>query len=599
NISNTRIENKLADYFYELKTSEKSRTEKISASLKQLTESIINLTDKKSINQLESIFQTLTNELLRKQNASIYEELNRQTAKNIESYVQSCFMYTPRIGEAMYDVQNNTRRILNKYCENLMEEYCANMRAYLNRYQEQTLEVIKSHLKDKARKEEQQEAERKNQELRREQENKVKRSISANEIQFISPNLKKFGIIIEDTFDGFTIKTANNEKSMPLSKDANGLYFSEDHSIEFQDFGSDGIMVTIGNNVIRETKDSCYFGTRDNPSQTQITMDFLDYKIIYSGITQTDLIKKGVILDDLARNFPDYYAHISGEPVFNSLRNEIEAAKKNQEDLYLDESLVVHINPNNRESFIDKMSVLDLSVAERGDGVYVIEPNGLEHHLLYSSGYAYFEDNPKIGFNTNFYSITDKGIMGPQIDLHVGNTTLTISTDYLFMTLSDKNQLFRLGYDSINQFVCEAIINNKVIRNNGQLKEVFKKASPKAYERVKATCIAYEEAMKNGEEKKEETQEQPSTSNQTEIIQEAVPVQEGTNKLLEELAAEEQVEKINIEETNNIGYGDIQVVEDTALSIEDELFVLEQDPNVQRYIELMKLQEEQNAMNQD
>ena len=609
NISDYKIEDKLSNYFNELKQVEKSRIEKMTDSLKQITDSIIRLTDKKSIEQLESIFITLTNELSNKQNASIHEELNHQTAKNIESYVQGCFMYTPRIGDAMYDVQNNTRRILTNYCENFMEEYQAILKPYLNRYREQVLEVIKSQLKDKAREEERREQdreeERRIQENIREQENKIKTNNMVNEIPFIAPNVKKFGIIIEDTFDGFTIKTANSEKSMPLVRDENGLYSSEDHSIEFQDFGPEGIVAILGNNVIRETKDSCYLGTRDNPYQIQLTMDFLDYKIRYAGIEETDLIKKGIILDNIARNFPDYYAHLSNETMFISLKNEIEEAKKNNEELYLDDSLVVRINPNNRERFIDKMGVLNLSVDERPDGVYVIEPTGLEHHLLYSSGYAYFEDNPKAGFNTNFYSITEQGVVGPQLDLHVGDTTLTISADYLFITLSDKVRTFRLGYDSMNEFICEAIIGDKVIHNKDQLKEIFKKACPKAYERVKDTCIAHEQNMANGTYGQTQIHNplsQTSPNNTTEVIKDenqVEPAQEVTEGLLQELEEGEEVEKINIDDTNPDISEKINIVEEETMSIDDEIFMLEQDPNVQRYIELMKLQAEQNAINQN
>ena len=614
NIKDANIEHITGDFFEEIKRIHLKQIQENANSLKQITESIIRLIHKKDIDGLESSFITLTNELIRKQNASIFTDSNQQCANEIESYVKSCFMYTPRIGNAMYDVKNNTRRILTNYCERLMDEYKTSLVPYLKRYREQVLEVIKSQLKDKAKEEQRREEEkaaeeRRNQEIRREQEKKTNGSILSNEMQFIAPNLKKFGVIVEETFDGFTVKTANSEKSMPLSKDSNGIYSSEDHSIEFQDFGSEGIVVTLGNNVIRETKDSCYFGTRENPYQTQLTIDFLDYKVRYNDIEQTDLIKKGVILDNLARTFPDYYNHLSREPLFASLKNEIEAAKKNNEDLYLDESLIVHINPNNRESFIDKMSVLDLSVDERPDGVYVIEPGGLEHHLLYSSGYAYFEDNPKMGFNTNFYSLTEKGVIGPQIDLHVGNTTLTISNDYHFITLSGNNQIFRLGYDSLNQFVCEVIINNKVIRNNETLKETLKKACPKAYERVKEICIAYEQMITKGAEPNAEVHEAmtpTSANNSSEIIQEPAQAKVETNELLEELEGGEQlgeqVEKIHIGEQNIGEQVDIRIVEDTSMSIEsieDEIFLLEQDPNVQRYIELMKLQEEQNAMNQD
>ena len=95
---------------------------------------------------------------------------------------------------------------------------------------------------------------------------------------------------------------------------------------------------------------------------------------------------------------------------------------------------------------------------------------------------------------------------------------------------------------------------------------------------------------------------QTSPNNTTEVIKDenqVEPAQEETEGLLQELEEGEEVEKINIDDTNPDISEKINIVEEGTMSIDDEIFILEQDPNVQRYIELMKLQAEQNAINQN
>ncbi len=586
NISDGKIEEKMSDYLDKLRSLQSEHIEKTRNSIRQLTDSVIRLASRKNGEDLESAFITLTNEVFRKENASIYTELNNETSKQMKNYVSSCFLYSPAIEETMDDVSADIRRLLNNYCENLVREYQAYLNSYLKRYRGHILEAISNQQSIGSKENDKVEEQYINRENEMNDRFQNKTMVSANEMQFIAPSLKKYGIIIEDTFDGITIKAPNSEKAMTLYKGERGCYFSEDHSIEIEsqtdDLNSNSMVITIGDNVITENVDSCYLGTKQNPKRIGLKMGFLEYQVFYGGVEQTDLIKMGVILDEIAKSFPEYYNSLSHEVIFESLQQKIEEAKREKNELYKDDYGIVHINPDTQEEFIDKVSAIGYALEEREDGVYAIDIQGGVHKIQYNSGYAYFEDNPRVGFNTSAYFVTDNEIKGPMIDYHVKNDTLICSGDYLYLTISAPGKVCRLGYDENDKFVCEIEMGEKLITNGDIIKKVVKSVCPKLYENIANACIEHERSIKNANVKQD-------------IGTDAA------DELMQELDQEEMIEKVNIKAGEENLREDIHIVErvQSEMSIDDEIYLLEQDPNVQRYIELMKLQAEQKAMNQD
>ncbi|MDE5630407.1 MAG: hypothetical protein K2I70_02290, partial [Bacilli bacterium] len=585
NISDVKIESKLEEYFQTLESIEKKRLANTKDSLQKVTESIIRLSNKKSIQELESIFQTLINENLRRENASLYADINSIGSKQIESYISSCFLYSPKISSVVHDVKTSTNRILNTHGENLVVEYQETLKPYLERYKEHVLESIRHQLKGVERTKENVEDKDRGQDIINAREVQEKHFVTSNEMQFVIPTVKKFGIIIEETFDGFTVKSAENPKPMMLYKGDNGLYFTEDHSIEIADLGSNSMRVNIGDKVITETMDTCYLGTKNNPRKIEMKLDFLEYKVSYAGVEQTDMIKTGMVINEIASSFPGYYAYLSNETMFLSLKEKVMEARKEAEELYKDEYGKVRINPNTREKFMDKVYAIGFKIEEREDGVYAIDRHGVNHKIQYNSGYAYFEDNPHVGFNTSAYFITDNAIIGPQIDYRVNKDTLSCSADYLYLTISGSGKVCRLGFDSNDKFVCEIDTGEKVIRNSDTIKKIVKNTCPEMYEKIAHACLEHQNNLQKGETEKEENRE---------IVNNDIAGSgDATEELLEEL---ENPEVVNIGSEEGIKE-DINIGEEIpeGLSIDDEIFALEQDPNVQRYIELMKLQAERNS----
>jgi len=582
NISDCKIEGKMSDYLDKLRSLQNEHIGKTRNSIRQLTDSVIRLASRKNGEDLESAFITLTNEVFRKENASIYTKLNNETSKLMKNYVSSCFLYSPAIEGTMADVSADIRRLLNNYCENLVREYQEYLNSYLKRYREHVMEAISNQQSISSKETGKVEEQYVTRESEMDNRFQNKTMASANEMQFIAPSLKKFGIIIEDTFDGITIKTPNSEKSMLLYKGERNHYFSEDHSIEIENIASDNMSITIGEKVITEVRDTIYLGTKNNPRRIELKTGFLEYKVFYGGVEQTDLIKMGVVLDEIAKSFPEYYNNLSHEVIFESLHQEIEEAKREKAELFKDDYGIVHINPDTQEKFIEKVSAIGYALEEREDGVYAIDIQGGVHKIQYNSGYAYFEDNPRVGFNTSAYFVTDNEIKGPMIDYHVKGDTLICSGDYLYLTISAPGKVCRLGYDENDKFVCEIEMGEKLITNGDIIKKVVKSVCPKLYENIANACIEHERSIKNANEKQD-------------IGTDAA------DELMQELDQEEMIEKVNIKAGEENLREDINIVEkvQSEMSIDDEIYLLEQDPNVQRYIELMKLQTEQKAMNQD
>ncbi len=582
NISDGKIEGKMSDYLDKLRSLQNEHIGKTRNSIRQLTDSVIRLASRKNGEDLESAFITLTNEVFRKENASIYTKLNNETSKLMKNYVSSCFLYSPAIEGTMADVSADIRRLLNNYCENLVREYQEYLNSYLKRYREHVMEAISNQQSISSKETGKVEEQYVTRESEMDNRFQNKTMASANEMQFIAPSLKKFGIIIEDTFDGITIKTPNSEKSMLLYKGERNHYFSEDHSIEIENIASDNMSITMGEKVITEVRDTIYLGTKNNPRRIELKTGFLEYKVFYGGVEQTDLIKMGVVLDEIAKSFPEYYNNLSHEVIFESLHQEIEEAKREKAELFKDDYGIVHINPDTQEKFIEKVSAIGYALEEREDGVYAIDIQGGVHKIQYNSGYAYFEDNPRVGFNTSAYFVTDNEIKGPMIDYHVKGDTLICSGDYLYLTISAPGKVCRLGYDENDKFVCEIEMGEKLITNGDIIKKVVKSVCPKLYENIANACIEHERSIKNANEKQD-------------IGTDAA------DELMQELDQEEMIEKVNIKAGEENLREDINIVEkvQSEMSIDDEIYLLEQDPNVQRYIELMKLQTEQKAMNQD
>lgn len=579
NISDSRIGNRVEKYFEELKTIEKNHVSKTINSIEQATGTIMRLADKKSVRQLESIFTTLTNEIINRQNSTLYENINRTFESQLGPFITSFFFYNSRIEGVVFDVQREVRAILSNYCEELIEEFKSTLNTYLKNYRERVLGAIGEQLKENNSFEEP----KKDETLEKQQEVHANNNlfVSAEDILPFMSLANKMGIKIEETFDGYVIKMSDGETSEMLYKDESNTLHTKDYSIELLKFGDEGVKINVGDRTVCETKDTCYFGTREDPYKIELISDFIEYRVKYAGNLETDSIKKGIILSQIAKYHPEFYNNLTEDIMFSALGQEIEAANKENEELYRDYHGKVHINKENRERFLDKLSALGYLGVEKENGVYVVDRKGVEHKLQYESGYAYLEDHPTHGFNTNLYIIKDKEIKGPLIDYHVDDIKVSMAANYLELTLSSPTQYFYIGYDSNNKFRCMGK-NAGTDLNSSETMSFFVKFCPEAFEKVKNACIDYEKTLKNRANTEESKQEKKNAS-----AQENVAPQNNiqTDKLMEEL------------ENDKVGKNDItpDISEMSEDSINTEIEMLKDDPNVQRYIALMQEMQNRNA----
>lgn len=578
NISDSRIENRVEKYFEELKTLEKNHVSKIMNSIEQATGTIMRLVDKKSIRQLESIFTTLTNEIINHQNPILYENLNRTFESHLGPFLTSFYLYNSRIEGVIFDVQREVKYILYNYCEELIEEFKSNLTTYLKNYRERIIGAIEEQLKENNSFEEQE----KDETLEKHQEVYANNNlfVSSDDIRPFMSLANKMGIKIEDTFDGYMIKTSDGENSEMLYKDESNTLHTKDYSIELLKFGDEGVKINVGDRTVCETKDTCYFGTREDPYKIELISDFIEYKIKYAGKIETDPIKKGVILTQIAKYHPDFYSNLSNDIMFTALEQEVEQADKEIEELYKDFNGKLHITEKNREKFLDKLSAIGYLGVEKDDGVYVVDRQGVEHKLCYESNYAFLEDEPTHGFNTNFYIIKDNEIKGPQIDYHVDDINLLVAANYLEIALSGPTQYYYVGYNSNNKFkIMGKLLKGNVWKDEShpEILSSLQKNSPEAFEKVKNACLEFELAQKNQANTVEvPKQEEAPITNQEEIVQEGI---NQTEELMEELDGDNKVEQ---------EYNTVDISEMSEDSINNEIEMLKEDPNVQRYIALME-----------
>lgn len=151
-----------------------------------------------------------------------------------------------------------------------------------------------------------------------------------------------------------------------------------------------------------------------------------------------------------------------------------------------------------------------------------------------------------------------------------------MAANYLELTLSSPTQNFYIGYDSNNKFRCVGK-NAGVILPSQETLAFFVRFCPEAFEKVKNACLDYELAQKNQANKVEvPKQEETPVTNQEAIVQEGI---NQTEELMEELDGDNRVEQ---------AYNTVDISEMSEDSINNEIEMLKEDPNVQRYIALME-----------
>lgn len=560
-------------YFNPLIDLEKQHVQKITESLEKATNTVVKQINKKDKDEIESLFNMLTNGIVRRHGSKFYEQLNRQCIEGVGDFLEKCLPLSLGTYHIIEDRKGDVKKIIDDFAKTLTEKRKGTLQILLKRYKEN---ILKSFLQ-----------------IKQEKVDSLyggldvsSNAIDVLEIQRLAIPAWEVGLNIRKTLEGFKVIDLKTNKEELLYKDNTGRIFSEDHTIEMQDLGNDGVEIINGNDVfvekskpysVWETLSATYsIGTKENPSRFKIEKALLDYKISYDGQILIDLFKKCAVIEYVKKQYPNLFNKLMRDTTFASWYDRIVQVTRANGELLLDENRVVRINSSNREHFKEKMGVLGYEVIERDDGVYAIDLKGKEHRLNFGGGYATFEDNKNISFNTNVCLVTDKDISDPQIDFYQNGIRFTCSTDYRFMTLSYADQIYYLGYDSENHFRCEGKNGDTIISNRKEVLKVFEAFYPNALKSLKAVCMAYEEKLSVVNAQQQELD--PVISGE--------PVTEDTTKLLNELNDSLSSNEQGINASGN-------------MSISDRIFELEQDPKVQEYIKLTTQLAEEKTMNQN
>ena len=268
---------------------------------------------------------------------------------------------------------------------------------------------------------------------------------------------------IEEYISSFGLNSNREEKDMRLSfagyelaVDINGLKLVNkithaEHELMKRDEGS---YTTIDNSIVitegvrtkiinREENTSLIIddstisiGTPSSPEDIKVEFSNSSFEFYYKDKLETDLIKKGIIMETIKEKCPGIFNSFQEYIGFNSEYEEAYNAKNKEEKLYSDENGIVRINPSNEDSLVQSANILGYQVEEREDGVY-FEKEGKSYKVKFENGTISFENHKVIRIEMDYYIVGQKSIAGPIIRFSDSfqNISYMASFDFAHMSL--------------------------------------------------------------------------------------------------------------------------------------------------------------------
>ncbi|MDE5630234.1 MAG: hypothetical protein K2I70_01405, partial [Bacilli bacterium] len=481
------------EYIRNLKQVMRKQITKLSSMLDEATMSIIRLSENKNEVELDSLFHMLTNELVRKQNPQILDAINENFTNEMRSSILRNRQLETIIGEnRLYDVASDikyhTRRVIERYSEELMYNFQDILSNQLEQYRNQVIESIKEQqLKDAAK------------------EPKSERiKATAKDADSVSLIASFAGINLKTSSHGVTITNEFSGINIPLYKQEDGLLVSENDEIKMS--YKDGKTTIINANQIFTFNGKCFaMGPVDNPEQIKIEKIEKNYQISYGGEVIKDPIKLGLIFKSIKKKYPVFYERTMKNSRFARMQAESEAKDKESTEIIQDEFGITHINPLCREKYIEKMHVLGFKVVENEKGVSLVNQDGNAFPVT-SDGYTRVSNDKKSYVSTDLYITTKNKIKGPLINYSNPTFNLYCSTDYRTMNLYADNNHYFMQIHSDGTLEASIEQNGEYIPNTELVTQAFERYVPNLCEKVLEVYSQVVEEQKQKESKKKTEQ---------------------------------------------------------------------------------------------
>ncbi len=570
------------EYVRTLKQLMRKQVSKISDMLNEVTSVVINQLDNKEERELDSLFTMLTNEITRTQNSRFIENLNDEFANTMRSSLLRNHSLETILGEnKLYDVasdiKGSTRRILERYSEELTNTLTNTLYHHLENYRAKVMQSIQIYKQEKV-------------------EEKAPSVPRVNAREKDTENIRLIAsfanITFEPIFDGVKALDNKTGKSTTLYKQEDGTLVSENNDIKMSYIA--GKTSIINQDQVFTFNGKCFaMGTLENPEQTKIEKVGKNYQISYGGEIITDPIKRGFIFNSIKKKYPAFYERTMRNSKFARMQAESEAKDKESQEIIQDENGLFHINPLHRKKYIEKMHVLGLQVIENEQGVSLVNQEG-EAFPITNTGYAFISNDNKSYVYSELYVTTSKEMRDPVISYNSPSYSFICSLDYRNMNLFVDNNHYRIKLNEDGSKEFSIIKNGQAISNPELVSQIFEHYVPNACNKL---VEVYEQIIEEIKQKENQTKTQEmldelnnTTSKESESKLEIPPKENSTVE-----QAEEQKQELT-EMLNELDDKKTSITSKTSDKIQEEISNLIQNPKVQRYLALLQLQAKRAAM---
>lgn len=486
----------------------------------------------KTPEQLSSIISMRTHEIIRRQNPEQLYDYNMEFAYELTRAILRRLEQTPIFSQSQLD--------------NLYDELRPAIKTVLNKESdklfEQYSETLSSSLKRFLNKSEEQIIATK-----KSQDNKKTAEYSC--LKNSEENLAKLGIDVLDLFDTIQIKS-DASRYMTLYETSSGSLTTQDKSIEITIINANDIVLKRAGRTIHYTDNFISFGRDNYPEQSMIERVEGTFNIYYGGTLITDPIKQNVVIERLRKNYPLLYDNMMLDNNFKAMVDMISMSDEMATPYIVGENSKPIFKEELQEQYYEIFSSIGFKVSNEEDGFYLTDELG-KHRVIGHSSYLTIEDKPGFVIKPCLYIVVEKRISGPFFEIETPDYSVIASQDYSSVSLFSGDYHFSL--------------------------------------------------LVNGDELKATQEDRKSNR----LVDENQPVIERMQTIIPGLVAktmgvvkqkEEGITDLLNELDSNVKTPDEVASIENAVDIDQELENLLEDPNVKRYIELMKTKSEQEEL---
>lgn len=469
------------------------------------------------------------------------QQLTRSFSYYLDNEFGSSYMEN-----ALEDIKYNVKQYVESSLESIIKEYKSDIRYNLNNFKNKTIDNINEYRRN----------------------NTVQIPLAIEDVSGYKIIFGLAGFHAEDTFEGLMLVDNQTSQKYPIHKDSKGNIVTSDKNISFNYQNGEHVYINNTTQKIISTDGvNITLGTFERPTKYRMMSGFDEYDIFYGKQKLTEVNQLCYFEEDMRKNFPTAYAKLSEERSFATKLNDAIKEDERLDEIKVDEQGISHIVPENKERYLEKLSVFGLTAIEHEDGIYIIDKSNNEEHKLDYHGYSLIEGIKGACFYTRYGIILKNSMSKELMKYKTSNFDFICEEDLSRMHIFVNNIGYHIEIDKSGKlsFRVHGIgdYNFEItdpIQAEKAVKEAFRDSLPSALE-------AFNNKHFPPEHKTNDINELMEELDNTSTLKEPVSMPELKNDNL-----------------------------DNAPSLDEQIFALEQNPAVQQYIALLAKQKEAQAL---